>query len=206
MPAISSEKGPVEVLPAAPAHWPDIEEFFARTPCWCQYWRVSSGEYKRLSKDEPFETWSARRKAALRSQLNKPVPPGMLAYADSRLVVGWCGFGRRPEMERLVRSRSIPAIDDRPVWSIVCFLVRVGFRRRGVARTLLDGLIEYARELGAPALEAYPVDPGGKPIDVALAYVGTTSMFEKAGFRRILETSARSAGLTRWLRRLELQS
>lgn len=205
MTARSPEMSSVEVVPAMPEHWHDIEEFFTRTPCWCQYWRVSSGEYKRLSKDEPFEAWSARRKAALRSQLDKPVSPGMLAYADGRLV-GWCGFGPRPEMERLVRSRTIPAIDDRPVWSVVCFLVRVGYRRRGVARALLHGLIEYARGHGAPALEAYPVDPDGRRIDVGFAYVGTTSMFEKAGFRRILETSARSAGLPRWLMRLELRS
>jgi len=29
-------------------------------------------------------------------------------------------------------------------------------------------------------------------------------MFERAGFRRVLETAARSAGLPRWLMRLEL--
>src|SRR5919202_1955595 len=80
------------------------------------------------------------------------------------------------------------AVDDRPVWSIVCFLVRVGYRRRGVARALLEGAIEYARAHGAPALEAYPVDPGGKRIDVTFAYVGTLPMFEQAGFRRIIET------------------
>jgi GNAT superfamily N-acetyltransferase len=109
-------------------------------------------------------------------------------------------------MERLVRSRTIPRLDDRPVWSIVCFLVRVGYRRRGVGRALLEGLIDYARAQGAPALEAYPVDPSGKRIDVAFAYVGTAGMFENAGFHRVVETAARSAGLPRWLMRLELQT
>jgi GNAT superfamily N-acetyltransferase len=107
-------------------------------------------------------------------------------------------------MVRLVRSRTIPAVDDRPVWSIVCFLVRSGYRRRGVARALLQGAIACARGYGAPALEAYPVDPGGKRIDTAFAYVGTLAMFEQEGFRRVMETSARSAGLPRWLMRLEL--
>jgi hypothetical protein len=65
-------------------------------------------------------------------------------------------------------------------------------------------VIEYARARGAPALEAYPVDPGGRRIDVTFAYVGTVPMFEKAGFRRVVETAARSAGLPRWLMRLEL--
>lgn len=57
---------------------------------------------------------------------------------------------------------------------------------------------------GAPGLEAYPVDPAGGRISGALAYVGTTGMFERAGFRRVGPTGARSAGLTRWLMRLDL--
>jgi len=51
----------------------------------------------------------------------------------------------------------------------------------------------------APALEAYLVDPAGKRIDMAFAYVGLLPMFEAAGFHQVVETSARSAGLPRWL-------
>jgi GNAT superfamily N-acetyltransferase len=105
---------------------------------------------------------------------------------------------------RLARSRTIPAVDDLPVWAIVCFLVSTGYRRRGVARALLQGAIATARQHGAPALEAYPVDPGPKRLSTNFAYVGTVPMFEKAGFYRVLETSARSAGLPRWLMRLQL--
>jgi GNAT superfamily N-acetyltransferase len=120
-------------------------------------------------------------------------------------MIGWCGFGPRQQMERLVRSRTIPAIDDLPVWSIVCFEVRPGYRRRGVARALLRGAIDCARSFGAPVLEAYPVDPEGARISSNFAYVGLVSMFEQAGFRRVVQTSARSAGLPRWLMRLDLQ-
>lgn len=200
-----SDQSPITVLPATGEHWPDIETLFAKTPCWCQYWRVSAGEYGRLSKGELLEHKLAERRNALRSQLERPTPPGVIAYIGDR-IVGWCGFGPRPEMERLVRSRTIPAVDNRPVWSIVCFLVRTGYRRRGVARALLHGAIECAGSYGAPALEAYPVDPGGKRLDTAFAYVGTLSMFEQAGFRRVMETSARSAGHSRLLVRLELSA
>lgn len=51
---------------------------------------------------------------------------------------------------------------------------------------------------GALKLKAYPVDPQGDRIDVAFAYVGTTSMFEAAGFHRAVETAAHSAHLNRW--------
>ena len=103
----------------------------------------------------------------------------------------------------LVRSRTIPKVDDLPVWSIVCFLVRVGYRRRGVAAALLDGVVDFARRSGAPGVEAYPIDPEGGRVDVGFGYVGVTPMFEKAGFRRVVETSAHSDGRPRILMRLE---
>ena len=148
--------------------------------CLCQYWRMSSGDYSRSSK--------ASRLAALRAQMDETPPPGMVAYLDGE-PVGWLGFGVRQRVERLVRSRTIPAVDDLPVWAVYCFMVRVGFRRQGVARGLLDGLIGYARTQGAPALEAYPVDTEGARIHGTAAYVGVASMFEEAGFRRVLQTA-----------------
>jgi GNAT superfamily N-acetyltransferase len=200
----NTKHNPIIVLPATLAHWSDIEMLFAQHPCWCQYWRVSASEYGRTSNDALGDVL-AKRRAALRQQLERETPPGVLAYMQDT-VVGWCGFGPRHELERLVRSRTIPIVDDRPVWSIVCFLVRTGYRRQGVARALLRGAIECARSYGAPAIEAYPVDPGGKRIDTAGAYVGTLSLFEREGFHRVMETSARSAGLSRWLVRLDLSA
>jgi hypothetical protein len=68
---------------------------------------------------------------------------------------------------------------------------------------LLSHVVEAARAAGAPGVEAYPIDPGGKRVDVGLAYVGLVSMFDRAGFRRVLETDAHSAGLPRLLVRLD---
>jgi GNAT superfamily N-acetyltransferase len=198
------EHNSVNVFPATPDRWQDLKELFSRTPCWCQYWRLPASEYGRGSKAQ-LNKRIAERSSALRVQLGRPSPPGVIAYMDDQ-AVGWCGFGPRTEMIRLVLSRTIPAVDNLQVWSIVCFLVRTGYRRRGVAQALLRGAIQCAREHGAPALEAYPVDPGGRHIDVSFAYVGTTAMFEREGFRPVVETSARSAGLPRWLMRLDLTS
>jgi hypothetical protein len=78
-------------------------------------------------------------------------------------------------------------------------------RSQGVARALLDGTVAYARAESAIGLEAYPIDPHGERVHVAFAYVGTTSMFEAAGFRLVLETASRSAGRPRWLMRLDLE-
>jgi GNAT superfamily N-acetyltransferase len=162
--------------------------------CWCQAPRGRVGG----GRNAP----PGVRREALRDQLEEEPPAGMLAYVDGE-VAGWCGFGPRDRLPRLARSRSIPAIDDRPFWSVLCFKVRVGYRRRGVAAALLDGVVAYARRSGAPGVEAYPIDPEGGRVDVGFGYVGVTPMFEKAGFERLRPTNAHSDGRIRWLMRLD---
>lgn len=183
------------VRPATVARFGDVEQT-VNQPCWCAYWRLTSGEYARSSPEA--------NRALLLAACASGTAPGVLAYIGET-PVGWCGIGPRASMGRLLRSRTIPAIDDRPVWSIVCFDVRVGYRRRGVAVALLDGAIEYARRAGAVALEAYPTDPDGQRLDAVFSYTGFTGMFEAAGFSRVLETASRASGRPRWLMRLELR-
>jgi GNAT superfamily N-acetyltransferase len=188
------------VVPATADRFGDVAALLApRNPdapaCWCLYYRCTSSQFSKLRGPE--------RPAALRSLCEREVAPGVLAYVDGQ-VAGWCALGPRAEMGRLQRSRTIPAVDDTPVWSVVCFVVRAGFRRRGVAATLLDGAIAYAAGQGATVLESYPIDTEGSRVSGAFLFVGTTSMFERAGFVRVVETSAHSAGRTRWLMRLNL--
>jgi len=196
----TSTVGPIEVVPATPDRWADVVTILGNNGdkgCWCQAPRgFDAGGY---GKAKP-----GVRRDLLRGQLEEEPPPGMLAYVDGE-VAGWCGFGIRTALPRLERSRTIPKVDDRPVWSILCFNVRVGFRRRGIAAALLDGMIDYARRSGAPGVEAYPIDPEGGRVDVNFGYVGVTPMFEKAGFERIVETDAHSARRPRILMRLMFQ-
>ena len=193
---MSSTPG-IVVVPATPDRWEDVVAILGGNDdhgCWCQAprGRVAGG------RGSP----ATARRVALREQLAEDPPAGMLAYVDG-VVAGWCGFGPRPRLPRLVRSRTIPAIDDRPVWSVLCFNVRVGYRRRGVAAALLEGVVDLARRSGAPGVEAYPIDPEGGRVDVSFGYVGVTPMFEKAGFRRVVETGARSDRRPRILMRLD---
>ena len=190
----------IEVFRATPDRFEDVAALLGprredAPACWCLYFRLTSAEFSALKGRE--------RPDYLESLCARDDSPGMVAYLDGN-PVGWCALGPRHEMGRLERSRTIPKVDDLPVWSVVCFVVRPGYRRRGVARTMLDGAIEYARSRGAIALEGYPVDTGGKRISATFAYVGTTTLFERAGFHRVVETAARSGGLPRWIMRLEL--
>ena len=87
---------------------------------------------------------------------------------------------------------------------MVCFVVRPGFRRRGLMHQLLEGAVEHAYAMGATALEGYPVDPGSKRIDQTSGYVGTVQLFEAHEFKRVRQTSGQRGGKPRWLVRREL--
>ncbi|HEY7599732.1 MAG TPA: GNAT family N-acetyltransferase [Candidatus Limnocylindrales bacterium] len=190
---------PLAVRPATPDDWPAVELLLGRDGergCWCQYWRLSASDYSARPLGE-----GAR---LMRRQLADEPAPGIVAYRGDE-PAGWLGLWPRQRFERLNRSRTIPQVDDVAVWSIVCFYIRVGYRRQGVARGLLEGAIDYARRCGAPALEAYPIDPAGQRADVAFGYVGFLPMFERAGFRAITETAARSDGRPRILVRRDLR-
>jgi GNAT superfamily N-acetyltransferase len=194
---ISPASTEIVVVAATADLWPDLEVLLGGDGpdrgCWCQPWRSLARR-----PGGPALT----RPAMLLAEIEAGPPPGFIAYLEGE-PVGWCGVSVRTATPRLDHSRVIPAIDDRAVWAIGCFRIRVGYRRRGVARALLAGVIEAARAAGAPGVEAYPVDPEGHRIDSGFAFVGIASMFDAAGFRRVLLTDARSAGLPRWLVRLD---
>ena len=187
----------VTVEPATANRWSDVATLLAdsgEAGCWCQAWRGLDAKSLSAGRSRPD---------LLRDQMTRVPPPGFVAYLDG-IAVGWVGVGIRTEIPRLVNSRTIPSIDELPVWSIGCFRVRPGYRRRGVARALLAGVVEAARAAGAPGVEAYPIDPGGGRVEVGAGFVGIASMFDDAGFRRILVTDATSGRLPRLLVRLDV--
>ena len=100
------------------------------------------------------------------------------------MPVGWISLGPRPDYARLARSPTMRAVDDAPVWSIVCFVVPSAFRGQGVSRELLAGAVAFARRRGATLLEAYPVDravPGASHAP----WFGSKTLFDEAGFTEV---------------------
>jgi GNAT superfamily N-acetyltransferase len=154
--------------------------------------------YRNSSLDMPG------RIAHMRTLCESEPGPGVLAYVDGD-VAGWCSVAPKSTHRALVNSRTIPHVEDDGIWSVVCFVVRPGFRRRGLMHRLLDGAIAHARAMGAPALEGYPVDTDDGRVDQNSGYVGTVKLFEAHGFRRLSPTTGRRGGSPRWLVRLDLQ-
>ena len=192
----------VEVHPATPDRFGDVAAVLAPNvpdapACWCLSYRVPNAEFRDLTP--------AERPARLRRYAEDGIPPGVVGYVDGE-PAGWCSVSPRSSHHRLTHSRTIPAVDETDAWSIVCIVIRPAFRRQGLATHLLEGAIAFARDRGAPMLEAYPIESGAGRVSSAFAYVGTTRLFESVGFERIVQTSSKSGGRPRWLMRRSLEA
>ncbi|WP_149202179.1 GNAT family N-acetyltransferase [Actinotalea subterranea] len=158
--------------------------------CWCMSYRDS-------------RVPNLERPGYMRDECAAEPGPGVLAYVDD-VVAGWCSIAPRSTYRRLMRSRTIPFLDERDAWSAVCFVVRPGFRGRGLMHELLAGAVAHAAAHGAEVVEGYPVETGGTRVDVISGYVGTVELFEAAGFHRAGPTTAHSGHRERWIMRREL--
>jgi GNAT superfamily N-acetyltransferase len=184
-----SRENELEIRPVTADRWDDLVELFgergAYSNCWCMWWRVTSSDFDRGIRNRG--TGNRRR---LRSLVAEGRVPGLLAYRYGR-PVGWVSLAPREEFGRLQRSPKLKAVDDRPVWSIVCFFMDRRERGKKVGTALLDAAVRYAAERGATIVEGYPVDPTDRTISNADAYTGVISMFERAGFREVARRGAR---------------
>ena len=159
--------------------------------CWCLSHRLSAQEIRERGGEDRYE--------AMCSLAREKIAPGVIAYLGDQ-PVGWCSISPRAQIPKLENSKLIRPVDDLRVWSIICMVVRGGYRRRGVNRQMVLGAVEYAKSLGAPAVEAYPVDPEGR-MDLTMAYVGTRKMFEEAGFEVVGVSDAVASRMPRLIMR-----
>ena len=75
---------------------------------------------------------------------------------------------------------------------MTCFVVRAGFRRRGITYALARAAVDFAREHGARALEGYPMlTKPGQEITWGEFHVGARSVFEAAGLEEVSHPSPR---------------
>lgn len=168
---------PIQVVRAGPQRWEDVSTVMGRrggsASCWCQFFRLRGTEWT-------GSTRQANRESLRRQVCEDAMPPGLLAYLDGE-PVGWCAVAPKSAYPRVVAARGTgQALDG--VWSVVCFVVRVGYRRRGVARRLIEGAVEFVREEGGRVVEGYPVDPARRSsISADELYHGSLGLFTDAG-------------------------
>ncbi|HYU57703.1 MAG TPA: GNAT family N-acetyltransferase [Actinomycetota bacterium] len=178
----------IEVRPVTPDRWDDLAALFGIRGgyghCWCMWWRVTSAEFEGGIRER-----GRGNRRRMRTLVRDGAEPGLLAYRDGR-PVGWVSVAPRDQFGRIERSRVLGPVDDRPVWSIVCFFIGRAHRASGVGTALLEAAVRHAADRGATEVEAYPVDPAARVYSNADAYTGLLPMFLRAGFREVERRSA----------------
>lgn len=173
---ILNERIDLKFHPLTLDKWNDLEQLFGENGvcggCWCMWWRLTRKKFT--------EQLGNTNKRAFKKIVKSGEIPGIIAYSKGK-PVGWISIAPREQFPALERSQTLKRIDDKPVWSIVCFFIDKPFRKKGITRLLIENALDYAKENGANIVEGYPVEPFKKMSD-ASAYTGTKSTFIKEGF------------------------
>jgi GNAT superfamily N-acetyltransferase len=209
------EPDDLSIVPANQASWADLQAVFGTRDCGrcnCQRFKTRGWFWEQATDEQ--------RRAQLRDQTNCDDPAatsttGLVAYLRERdrerdrgergkgaggTPVGWVAVEPRTEYPRLLGLPTVwkgrPGEDkkDDSVWSVSCFVVRKGYRRRGLTYALAAAAVDYARANGARALEAYAMlTQPGKEITWGELHVGARQVFAEAGFAEVSRPSVRRA-------------
>jgi GNAT superfamily N-acetyltransferase len=186
----------LRIVPANEASWDDLLAIFGTADaghCLCQRFKVVGWIWRDSTKEQ--------RTAMLREQTACGDPAatatsGLVAYVDGE-PAGWVAVEPRTAYPKLRTSR-VPWSgrnedkDDDGVWAVTCFVVRKGYRGRGLTYPLAQATIEYARGRGARVLEAYPmITQPGREITWGELHVGARQVFEDAGFKDVSHPTLR---------------
>ncbi|WP_213816584.1 GNAT family N-acetyltransferase [Glaciihabitans sp. dw_435] len=185
------------IVPANEASWEDLTTIFgqrgAAADCQCQWFKIPHHDWRSVPPEERAERF---REQTACDHPRARATTGLVAYLGGE-PVGWCAVEPRVVYVRLQRTR-IPWLNrdedplDDGVWTVSCFVTRVGYRHRGISRALAAATVDFARSRGARALEGYAmITEPGKNITWGELYVGSRSVFEAAGFAEVSHPSPR---------------
>ena len=180
----------VTVKPLEPDLWPAFEDLFGRQGacygCWCTHFRLPPAVRRENDRQ--------RNKDFIRARIETGPPPGLLAFDG--------GQGGRLDADRSARRRAgveqcRPCVGTAGarasgrsghLGDLLLFHPQLG-PGRGLSHRLVAAGIDYARERRRALLEACPMDQSRDSRSVGL-FVGSTRVFERAGFERVAERKA----------------
>ena len=149
--------------------------------CYCHYYQVP------VAISWPAFDGAANH-AAMDARIASGEMDGFLAYADNELV-GWVNAQPYHKLRHACARLRIAApplpVPPHEAAAIVCFVTAPGWRRRGVARALLDGAIRNFTARGLAVVDAFPWNVGPDDTDATDHYHGSPAMFAAAGFTEI---------------------
>jgi GNAT superfamily N-acetyltransferase len=184
------------IVPANEASWDDLDAVFgANDPnqCRCQRLKVPGWIWRDTTQVERIEML---REQTACGNPKATTTSGLVAYVDGE-PAGWVAVEPRTAYPKLRTSR-VPwkgreeDKNDDGVWAVTCFTVRKGYRGRGLTYLLAEATIDFARERGAVALEAYPmITQPGRQVTWGELHVGARQVFDDAGFKEVTHPTLR---------------
>lgn len=184
----------MEIVELTPDTWPALEILFSANKtvgsCFCCWFLRPHAELK--------ADWGEGNKEHLRALVLEKAPLGLLAVENDE-PLGWVAVAPRAAYPRLATSPITRSDAGPDTWSVTCFFVHRAARRRGLAGTLLDAAVDWARTQGAAAVEGHPVDTEGEKRGSGDLYHGTLAMFLAAGFDLVDRRGTRRALVRRAL-------
>jgi GNAT superfamily N-acetyltransferase len=185
------------IVPANKASCEDLAAIFGTADypayCQCQRFKVTGWLWRDTELAERIEMLQEQTACG---DANAAHTSGLVAYVDGE-PAGWVAVEPRTAYPKLRTSR-VPwrgrdeDKDDDGVWAVTCFAVRKGYRGRGLTYPLAAAAVEFARERGARALEAYPmITQPGREITWGELHVGARQVFEDAGFAQVSHPTLR---------------
>jgi len=176
-----------------PAHGRDYLRFFdhergpafADNPewakCYCHFYEVPVAI--------PWPTLDGHsNRAAMAARIASGEMDGFLAYSG-REVVGWINAQPYHKLQHACARLRIAApklpVPPHEAAAIVCFVTAPDWRRRGVARALLDGALENFAARGIAVVDAFPWSVGVDDTAATDHYHGSPALFAAAGFTEI---------------------
>lgn len=179
---LAMPKSKIETVPLTTKRWDDMVALFGThggyAGCWCMFWRLDRADFKKLR--------GGGTKEILRQMTDQKQESGLITYVDGA-PAGWCSVGPRENYLALENSRILKRVDDKPVWSIVCFFVDKSFRKQNLMVEMLRGAVAYAKKHGAKIVEGYPIDMqteklAGQKLSSYAGYMGIAAAFREVGF------------------------
>jgi len=169
----------ITIKPLSPELLKDYLSFFdnmvfSENPDWSKCYCYSfhfTGTNDQWNKDD-------NRSSVIRL-INEGKMKGYMAFSNGN-AVGWCNANNRNNYQRLLKYYDLIDNPDDNVCSIVCFLINPEYRRKGIARSIIEKISSDYISKDYDYLEAYP---GKGELSCEGHYKGPLKLYEDFGFK-----------------------
>jgi ribosomal protein S18 acetylase RimI-like enzyme len=141
--------------------------------CYCHFYHFNG------TNEEWIKTTAKANRNASISLIQSGKMTGYLAYSDDK-PVGWCNANLKENFQKLLIMKEFKTSIDGKLASIVCFIISHLYRRKGIARKLLQYACKDLKEKDFDYVEAYPRK--GDKLSNAHQYRGPISLYKSEGF------------------------